>query len=99
LDHTAAVHKRRRGGRLLNSPDRPKRLQDANVALLQIVRYLDAIPHRQIKGIHSKAAQLGLHKVPAFKGSDVLDQIKARGARTASAKSDSRPNLVAANRS
>ena len=38
----------------------------------------DAIPRYKIEGIRSKAAQLGLHKVPAFRGSDVLDQIEAR---------------------
>jgi hypothetical protein len=38
----------------------------------------DAIPRHKIEGIRSKAAKLGLHKVAAFVGSDVLDQIKAR---------------------
>jgi len=37
-----------------------------------------AIPRHKIEGIRGKAAKLGLHKVPAFVGSDVVDQIKAR---------------------
>jgi hypothetical protein len=39
---------------------------------------VDAIPRHRIEGIRSKAAHLGLHKVSAYQGPDVLDQIKGR---------------------